>query len=259
MSTQTWTNTIDNTPPVSQVSALPSQESPNAFAVAWTGADVGAGIASYTIYVSDSGGPFAVFQNAVATTSASFTGQVGHTYGFYSIATDAVGNVEAAKATAEATTTVVSVVNPPTLQSIGVTPVSPSIVVGTALQFAATGIYTDGTTQNLAGSVTWSSGMMAFATITTAGKASGVKVGSSTISASATNPVVIGSTTLTVTPLGPCDVTQHGLYTVVDAQAIINEALGAAQTINDLNGDNVVNVVDVQIVINAVLSLVCTV
>jgi hypothetical protein len=112
--------------------------------------------------------------------------------------------------------------------------------------------------QNLAGSVTWSTGTPAFATITAGGQASGVKVGSSTISASTTNPVVSGSTTLTVTPLGPCDVTQDGLYTVADAQAIINEALGAAQSIDDLNGDHVVNLVDIQIILNAALNRGCT-
>jgi hypothetical protein len=153
----------------------------------------------------------------------------------------------------------VMTVTPATLVSIAVTPSNPSIVVGTAQQFTATGTYTDGSMLNLTGSVTWSAGTPAFSTITAAGKASGIKVGSSTISASTTNPVVSGSTTLTVTPFGPCDVTQDGLYSVVDVQAILNEALGASHSIDDLNGDHVVNVVDIEIVINAVLNLSCTV
>jgi hypothetical protein len=53
--------------------------------------------------------------------------------------------------------------------------------------------------------------------------------------------------------------TRQGLYTVVDAQAMINEALGGTPALNDSNGDGAVNVVDVQIVINAVLNLGCTV
>ena len=149
-------------------------------------------------------------------------------------------------------------VTAPTLQSIAVTPSNPSVIVGTAQQFVATGIYTDGTMQNLAGSVSWSSAATAVATITAAGKASGIKVGSSTISASTTNPVVSGSTTLTVTPLSACDVNQDGSYSVTDAQALINEALGTAAAINDLNGDHVVTVVDIQIVINALLNFGCT-
>ena len=108
MSTPTWTNTIDNTSPVSHVSPLPATSACPAFQVSWSGSDVGSGIQSYTIYVSDSGGPFtAWFSNTTAVT-ATYQGAVGHTYAFYSIATDLVGNVEAAKTTAEATTLVTS-------------------------------------------------------------------------------------------------------------------------------------------------------
>jgi hypothetical protein len=38
---------------------------------------------------------------------------------------------------------------------------------------------------------------------------------------------------------------------------MINEALGAATPVNDVNGDHAVNVVDVQITIDAVLTLQC--
>ena len=40
---------------------------------------------------------------------------------------------------------------------------------------------------------------------------------------------------------------------------MINQALGIAAAANDLNHDGIVNVVDVQIVINAALSLGCSV
>jgi hypothetical protein len=143
-----------------------------------------------------------------------------------------------------------------TLQSIAVTPANPSIVVGTAQQFTATGTYSDSSTQNLTGQVIWASATIAVATITVAGKAAGVKVGASMIGATLAS--VSGSTSLTVTPLGPCDVTQQGTYTVIDVQGMINEVLGVAPAINDLNGDGVVNVVDIQIVIDAVLNLGCT-
>jgi hypothetical protein len=45
---------------------------------------------------------------------------------------------------------------------------------------------------------------------------------------------------------------------VADAQGILNQALGGSQAASDLSGDGVVNLVDVQIVINAVLSLGCS-
>jgi M6 family metalloprotease-like protein/uncharacterized repeat protein (TIGR01451 family) len=108
---KTVTIKLDKTPPTSQVHLLPTTESASSFTVQWSGADVGAGIQDFTIFVSDNGGPFAPFQTNTAATSATFTGQAGHTYGFYSISRDLAGNVEAAKSVAESTTLVVSCVS----------------------------------------------------------------------------------------------------------------------------------------------------
>ena len=44
-----------------------------------------------------------------------------------------------------------------TLQSIAVTPANPTIQTGATQQFAATGTYSDNSTQNLTGQVTWAS------------------------------------------------------------------------------------------------------
>lgn len=107
INTPVWTNTIDVTPPATHVLALPATESSTSFPVQWTGTDAGSGVQGFTIYASDNGGPFTIFQNDTSATSATFTGQVGHSYGFYSIGQDFVGNVEAAKTVAEATTQVV--------------------------------------------------------------------------------------------------------------------------------------------------------
>jgi hypothetical protein len=106
--TPSWLNTIDATPPVSKVAALPAHESTPTFTVSWSGSDVGSGIASYTIYVSDNGGAYTVWQSAVTTTSAKYSGQAGHSYAFYSIATDGAGNVEGVKHSSDASTTVAS-------------------------------------------------------------------------------------------------------------------------------------------------------
>jgi hypothetical protein len=111
LSTPTWCNSFDNTPPVSRVTALPATETSTSFTVQWSGTDVGSGIATYTIYVSDNGGAFTPFQTNTTATSATYLGIAGHTYGFYSIATDLVGNVEGPKTAAEATTTVVLAAN----------------------------------------------------------------------------------------------------------------------------------------------------
>jgi hypothetical protein len=106
MNTQTWINTIDNSAPISHVASLPTAESLTGFTVNWLGTDAGAGIQGFTIFASDNGAPFAPWLTNTTATSATFTGQLGHIYAFYSIARDLVGNVEASKTAAEATTQV---------------------------------------------------------------------------------------------------------------------------------------------------------
>ncbi|HEV8076620.1 MAG TPA: Ig-like domain-containing protein, partial [Candidatus Acidoferrum sp.] len=71
-----------------------------------------------------------------------------------------------------------------TLQSIAVTPASPSIGIGNTLQLTATGTYSDNSTKNITGSVTWASSNALFATIDmTSGLATGVAVGTTQITA----------------------------------------------------------------------------
>jgi hypothetical protein len=147
-------------------------------------------------------------------------------------------------------------------QSITVTPSDPSIVIGTTEQFAATGnyfavggTYGAATSHTLTSEVTWASATTGVATVSIGGLASGAGAGSSSISATLNG--MTGSTLLTVTPLSACDVMQKGVYLVADAQRMINEALGADSAVSDLNGDGAVNVVDIQLVMNAVLGMQC--
>jgi hypothetical protein len=86
----------------------------------------------------------------------------------------------------------------PKLVSIAVTPANPTNVVGTTTQFAATGTYSDNSTQNLTSQATWASTQTSVATINTAGLASALTTGTSTISA--TLGTVSGSTLLTIQP-----------------------------------------------------------
>lgn len=99
--------TIDALPPTSTVSPLPAL-SPASFTVSWSGQDDagGSGIASYDIYVSDNNGPFTLWLGATTHTSATYPGVSGHGYGFYSIATDHVGNRQTTPPAAEAATQV---------------------------------------------------------------------------------------------------------------------------------------------------------
>ena len=103
------TTQIDAVPPPSSVGPLPP-ESPPSFRVSWSGSDDagGSGIASFSIFVSINGGPFNPWITDTTQTSGTYTGQVGDTYGFYSVATDNVGNVQPTPAAAQATTRVIS-------------------------------------------------------------------------------------------------------------------------------------------------------
>jgi hypothetical protein len=109
--------TIDTAPPTSSVQALPSL-SPATFTLNWSGSDgSGSGIANYSVYVSDNGGAFTVLLGSTTLTSTTFTGQNGHIYGFFSIATDNVGNIQPTPTGAQASTTISA--GPPTASLSG--------------------------------------------------------------------------------------------------------------------------------------------
>jgi uncharacterized protein YjdB len=101
------------------------------------------------------------------------------------------------------------------LQSIAVTPGSPSIAAGGTQQFTATGTYSDNSTKNITTSVAWKSSNTAFATIGAAtGLAAGVAAGTTQITAtqgsvvSPNDPLTVTAVTVTlrsiaVTPASP--------------------------------------------------------
>jgi 6-phosphogluconolactonase (cycloisomerase 2 family) len=113
--TPVWSNTIDNTHPISSILSLAPIQTTTSFNVQWAGTDAESGVRTYTIYVSDNGGPFVAWLTNSNATQAIYPGAVGHTYAFFSIATDKVGNMEAAKASAEATTSLVQDTTPPVI------------------------------------------------------------------------------------------------------------------------------------------------
>ena len=139
INTPVWTNTVDITAPTSKVTTLPATETAASFPVSWSGTDAASGIASYTIYVSDNGAPFTAWLTNTLGVSTTYPGVNGHSYSFFSIATDNVGNVEAGKQQAEATTTVkVSTTPVPvnTSTTFTYTPVGP-LTVGESLTLHA--------------------------------------------------------------------------------------------------------------------------
>ena len=98
----------DVTPPSSSVVALPAYTNSTTFTVNWSGSDDanGSGIAGYDVFVSDDGSSFTAWTTATPDTSATYTGQMGHTYQFYSVATDNAGNREAVPGQPDATISV---------------------------------------------------------------------------------------------------------------------------------------------------------
>ena len=135
LNTAVVTNTIDTRPPTSTVAPLPPTETSTAFMVSWSGQSEpdGSGIAFFNVYVSDDGGPFTLWQSDTTQTSAMYTGVIGHTYGFYSVATDNVGNVQPTPTSAQATTQIVAA------------QAQPALLQFSSVQFTAN--ITDGSTQ----------------------------------------------------------------------------------------------------------------
>jgi RHS repeat-associated protein len=102
-------NTIDTGSGLtSTVAALPATETTNQFPVTWSGSDAanGSGLANFTIYVSDNGGPYTAWLTNTTLTQATYNGQSGHSYGFYSVAIGNDNNVQATPTQPQATTTV---------------------------------------------------------------------------------------------------------------------------------------------------------
>jgi hypothetical protein len=89
------------------------------------------------------------------------------------------------------------------LTAIAVSPSDPAVALGTAQAFTATGSFTDGSSQDLTGAVTWSSSDPGVAAVSnapgSAGQATGAGIGSAVITALDPGSGISGSTTLSVT------------------------------------------------------------
>jgi uncharacterized protein YjdB len=84
-----------------------------------------------------------------------------------------------------------------TLASIAVAPTGPTIAKSTAVQLTAIGTFSDGSTQDLTHSVSWTSTATGFATVDPTGLVTGIAVGNATVTA--TQGTISGSTPVTVT------------------------------------------------------------
>jgi len=83
-----------------------------------------------------------------------------------------------------------------TVQTITVTPANPTIALGSSQQFAASGSFSDGSTQDISNVVTWSSSTPTVAVVDQSGVAASASHGTTNINATLTG--ITGSTQLTV-------------------------------------------------------------
>jgi len=107
---------IEDTPTSFATSTSP-QVATTSFTVSWAGSSPVSSVTTFDVFVSDNGGPFTPFLTGTSATSATFTGLPGHTYGFFSIATDAAGNKEPMKTAADIVVTIGPA--PPTILCTG--------------------------------------------------------------------------------------------------------------------------------------------
>ncbi len=95
--TAALTYTLDSVAPTTQLSVSQVGSSPN-YQVTWNSTDDagGSGVAYVTLYVSEDGGAYQIWQDQVAMASGTmiYQGQAGHSYQFLALATDVAGNHE---------------------------------------------------------------------------------------------------------------------------------------------------------------------
>jgi hypothetical protein len=105
MDTDTVLNTVDAGAPSSQITTPGGSQGASAIRLTWAGQDDvgGSGIASSDVYVSTDGGAWTPWLEGATASSVLFAGQPDHTYRFYTVATDNVGNKESAPAAPDAT------------------------------------------------------------------------------------------------------------------------------------------------------------
>jgi RHS repeat-associated protein len=133
IATNTVTNTIDASKPTSAVAPLPASTDSRAVPVSWSGSDpAGSGVAYYNLYVAVDKGAYALWLSATTLTSSTYTALPGHSYSFYSLATDNVGVSQATPATSQ--TILVNYFVP----SVTVTPASSTIASGQPLTVTVT-------------------------------------------------------------------------------------------------------------------------
>jgi len=170
-----------------------------------------------------SNGSVASISNSVGSQGSAISGATGNS------------TISAASGSISASTTLT--VSNVALVSITVNPASPSIALGTTRQFTATGIFTDGSTQDLTTSASWSSGNPAAATVSSSALGASFATGTATITA--TLGGIGGSTLLSVTPASVVSITVSPAIAATPFG--LNQAFTAVGTFTDGSTQDVTN------------------
>jgi type II secretory pathway component GspD/PulD (secretin)/uncharacterized protein YjdB len=128
-----------------------------------------------------------------------------------------------------------------TLSTIAVTPANSSIAKGATLQLAATGTFSDGSTQDITHAVTWSTSN---ATVAAINSASGIALGQAAGTANIT--ATLGSVSSTAVPLNITNATLQSISVTPAAPAIAlgtTEQFTAIGTYSDLSTANITSIV----------------
>ncbi|MEY3367398.1 MAG: hypothetical protein RI973_553 [Bacteroidota bacterium] len=113
--TNEYLNLVDAVAPTSVLDSLPASQDSIKIQLSWSGQDDpgGTGLREYAVFVSENSSPFNLWQGGLTDTAAVFTGASGGEYSFFTLATDNVGNTEAAKSQGDFT---VKIARDPLLQ-----------------------------------------------------------------------------------------------------------------------------------------------
>lgn len=112
--TPIWKNTVDKIKPESYVLSFPPVQTDTSFNVMWTGNDTESGVSFYDIFYSVNGNSYELWRrSASGNTEGVFSGSLGNSYCFYSVAHDFVGNIEDAPLQPDACTQIIVSTNEP--------------------------------------------------------------------------------------------------------------------------------------------------
>jgi hypothetical protein len=129
ITTNTWSVTVDATPPSSHVLPLPARTDAASITVSWTADGAPSDLRDFTIHVSEDGGPARVWRlNTTATSDTLIPPgeHRPHAYAFYSVARDVSGNVEPPPSTPDASTQSLLAVEPGVAPRLALGPPRPN-------------------------------------------------------------------------------------------------------------------------------------